>query len=781
MYGLFAALLLLPLLVQPHACPFGLHDWSFPCYPEQARHFFAIQLAPWVELGLGSPNPAPHVNPIVAPLYLVASLAPDIALRAMLWSFLAGAGIAADIAVLRLFGVSAPVARFVAGVTYIGSPFFATKLASGHYFFLLDATLVPIALVAFAAIPRGGIRAWCIAALCTSLALVQVQVGAIVLALLPLIAWRRIAARYWVGIWIVALLAFTPAIYSAIAAYRSGGLSTEVQLAAWLRDESIPWRRVLDSTYYFANYFGSVAGNAAVIAWQWLSPACVLLAIVAGGLSRRLAIAAIALGALATGETGPLAGIITPIFAHVPVASVFRELYDLLALAPLVVSGGCAIAVSFLASRLTAQMRVGAASAFGAIIGIALWPSLAAKSAGLVPLADPRLWQSEVHMIAAHPGDDRVLWLPTVMPLGPLGTPGGADPFDMTGPHPAAHSYHPTGLFAYAAALADRTGSLNPALARRLGIGAIVVRQRVVSRRLMAAAWPAGGLIAPPPQPPQFIPGAGPLALASSAPECEPDLRSDMRPDIAYVRCEDSPLYAPLEDPEHSLDAPDRGWVQGERWSELDAALAAPRWPVLFTRSAEPFDWVTSASGQALVYAPGGGHLDGTALEAQPNWEVVPMAAGPHALQGDGHHVIAVSATLRAPATRHASHFSPFRPFGRVHAGQAIETATPTAQSNRIWGRYTATLPPHAAGLLVLRESFSPDWIAAIDGRELGRPVLADGYATGWLLAASSAPSHVSIAYAPLAAYAMLVALALLVWLALLAGAVFYRAEAPAG
>ena len=764
-YALLATLLLLPLLLHPRGCAFGLHDWSFPCYPEQARNLLSFHLSPWLERNLGQPNPAPQINPLALVIYSIASVAPDFALRSMLWLFLFAAAIGADVFASRLFAASAPVARLAAGLVYMSSPFLATKLVSGHYFFLLDAALVPLGLVALDAIPNGGRRAWCAAALCTSLAFLQLQVGLIMLTLLPLLAWRRIATRHWLGVWCAALLTFLPVAFAGISAYRGGSLSTEVQLAVWLRDESIPWNRVLDATYYFANYYGSAAGTTSVIAWQWLSPACVLVALLMAGTSRRLAFAAIVLGALATGATGPLAPLLVRLFAHIPALSVFRELYDLLALAPLVVAGGAAIAIQYLISRpLGRPVLVASSAGLAAIFGIAMWPALSARCAALVPLSDPRQWQAQVDTAAALPGDDRILWLPTAVPLGPLGSPGGADPFEYpTGRHPSAQSYHASGLFAYAAAQADHAGTLPPALARRLGIGMIVARDRVVSRRLMAAAWPAGGIIAPPAGPAQVIADAGPLAFFAAQPTCEPALRSAMKPDVAYVRCSDgAPLSIPVEDPQTSLDAPNRGWVQGERWAELDAALAEPRWPVLFTRSLVPYKWMTISAGRALIYAPGGARLDNAAIKARAQWRSLPISAGYHTLSGDGSHIIAISATLPISVSISEAKAPALQP--------SLETQVPAERSDRTWGRYDATLPAHQAGFLILREGYSASWLATIDGSNLGPPVVADGYANGWARPATERPSHLSLRYAPLGAYSVLSGVAALAWLALLGG-----------
>ena len=64
---------------------------------------------------------------------------------------------------------------------------------------------------------------------------------------------------------------------------------------------------------------------------------------------------------------------------------------------------------------------------------------------------------------------------PVTPPVGPRGSPGGADPFQVyVDGHPAATASHPTGLLAYAGALADRDFPLTQPLIERLDVTDVI-------------------------------------------------------------------------------------------------------------------------------------------------------------------------------------------------------------------------------------------------------------------------------------------------------------------
>lgn len=753
-YAIVACLLLRPFFAHPTDCVFGLHDWAFPCFDEQRSHFFTYWLSPLIAHNLGIAQPRPTVEPPLLLLFAAASIAPAIALRAFLFLCFFGAALAADHAVATLYRTANPWARLVAGLVYTCSPFFQTKLVSGHVGFLVCAPLIPLALSAFEALrERSG--SWAVAAAFMSASFAQLQVGLVMLAVLPIMAWRRVSAAKWLGIWVIALLTWAPVAFAGIVAYSSGALSTETQLPAWLLNESVPWQRALDGTEYFTHYFRDSVGTPSALAWQLLSPVCLLYGLLLPGTPRRLSAVAIVLASLAAGLRGPLASVVQWSMAHIDAMTLFRELYDLLFLAPLAIAGGAAAAVQQLLQRARRCPIPGAAgSALAlALMVLLVWPALTAALAQRIPFVATARWNAQAAEAARSGPYDRILWLPTAVPLGPAGTPGGADPFSFPfGDHPSVNAYHPFGLFAYASALADRTGSLDAALAHRLAIGKIFVRSGVVSRRLVAAEHPLGAEVR--------VPGSGVdramrtslLAVTQSTPQCEPDLRTAMRAGVAYARCASNTLMAAPHEDAESDDDPMHAWVSGERWAELDPALAQPRWPVIFTLSGRPHPWYMPLPGVTWFYAPTGAWVDGRPIAASRTWQSVTLTHGRHSARGDGKHLVAVSASLTDASSS-------------ISGGHA-ETDVALQKSNPAVGRFVAIIPGGSA-FLILRMQWSPLWRAYLDGHDLGMPQIADGYALGWRLPARRAPSQLVVRYQPAVPYAVLAGMSWLIWLCL--------------
>jgi len=764
-YAALGVLCMLPFWQHPFACPFGLHDWAYPCLRSQAGSYLPSLVAPWWDTNLGVPHALPQITPPWMLLGLLVAVSPAIGLRVFLLAAFVAAALAADVAAVRLFGARDRWARLVAGVIYASSPFLATKLASGHLGFIACAPLLPAALIALDACAGADRkRAWAVCALCAASAFAQLQCGLVLLALMPVMAWKRVAARVWLAVWAVAAIAFLPVAFATVVAYRGGVFAPETQLAAWLADKSVAWQHAIDGTAYFARYFQTAVPNPAIAAWQIIAPASFVVALWHAGAPRRLAVAALLLAAFATGTTGPLSTAMGALFAHIPAASIFREFYDVLFVAPLVVAGGAAIAVDALAAwRPVADAgRPIVAVATASVVALLVSPAAFGELASLVPFVDvrtPRLPE----------GDDRVMWLPITPPVGPRNAPGGADPYQVpVEGHPAATAFHPVGVLAYAGALADRGLPLSPDLLRRLDISDVVDRAGIVSHRLSSAAHAQGGEVTRSAAAPVAPDRASVLAMADGPTACEPDLRAALQANrAAYVRCDVVWSVIPREDATTSEDDPATGWIEGERWALLDAALATPRWPVLFTRSKAPYPWQQPRRGVTWIYAPHGAMLDTTTLAPRAAWEAVPTGAGPHALRGDGAGIVAISATLPAAQTSFAQ--------------GPIEVDIPASMSDRYAGSFDARLEPHGPATIVLREGWSDGWRASIDGRDLGKPFIVDGYAAGWIVDAARSTSMLSIRYAPATPYFALLALSWLTLAALIAieSVVVFRRREP--
>lgn len=754
-YFVGVLLMLRPLWQHPSECPFGLHDWTFACFPEQRKDFFLYWISPWNPENLGTPQARPAVEPPLLMLAAAATLWPSIALRLFLFLCFWLAALAADSAAGSVFKTSSPLARLTAGLVYLASPFFGTKLVGGHLGFIACAPLIPWVLTVLATSDRPGGR-WARVAAGLSATFAQLQVGLVCFFLLPLVAWRLMKIQDWLRVMPLAGVTWAPGAFAGLIAYTSGGLASEIQLRTWWRDESVPWLHVLDGTAYFAHYTQLMSTPVALFAWQIGAPIFVCCSLLVSGLPRRLAIAAIALGGFASGLTGPFAGAAEWLIANVRVTTLFRELYDLLFLAPIVVAGGAAVAVETVLRLTPGWIRSVGLGALLIFAALTCWPILTAGFAQQIPLQNMSPWSSQARDAAREMGGARLLWLPAAIPLGPKNTPGGADPFIFSfGSQQSANAYHPTGLFSYATAKADHSGRLDQWFLRRLGIGKIFVRRGIVSRRLSAAAHPLGQNIELPQNSETRVLHSGPLAISDGQPQCEPDLRSDLRANIAYVRCRVSPQSIPLENAAVSNDDPQHEWVAGERWAELDPELAAPRWPVLFTVSLMPYNWSTSSDGAAWIYTTGPAWLDKHSLRGRPGWRLMPLRGGSHTLRGSDHHVLALSATVQYPVAVGAQRSSE-------------ERELPAETYSRFWGRYTAKVPAHRDSFLIVRESFSEGWRAEIGGEDIGPPELADGYALGWHLKPSAAQSSLVVYYAPRFPYALLCALAALAWLAIL-------------
>jgi hypothetical protein len=93
----------------------------------------------------------------------------------------------------------------------------------------------------------------------------------------------------------------------------------------------------------------------------------------------------------------------------------------------------------------------------------------------------------------------------------------------------------------------------------------------------------------------------------------------------------------------------------------------------------------------------------------------------------------------------------------------------PAACVRRDYARYDVDLAPRAR-VLVLHESYSPDWAVEADGKQLGwRHVAVDGFLNGWLVP-DAAPLHVSLVYRPARTFRALQTIALITLSGLLLG-----------
>src|SRR4029077_15396240 len=152
--------------------------------------------------------------------------------------------------------------------------------------------------------------------------------------------------------------------------------------------------------------------------WVALALGGFIASLARNGAPRRLAIFALVLGALATGTAGPIGSSVSWIFDRIPEAQIFREFYDLLFLAPLVVACGVASEVERVADWWRPALRRWRPVSIAAqvlVCAAAIVPAVLGGAASLVPFV------AGLPQAPAIRGDDRILWLPATPPVGPPG------------------------------------------------------------------------------------------------------------------------------------------------------------------------------------------------------------------------------------------------------------------------------------------------------------------------------------------------------------------------
>lgn len=144
---------------------------------------------------------------------------------------------------------------------------------------------------------------------------------------------------------------------------------------------------------------------------------------------------------------------------------------------------------------------------------------------------------------------------------------------------------------------------------------------------------------------------------------------------------------------------------------------------------------VATLDGKPLFMRPvGDGPLSGPTTPGT-SW----TACGPLALASGAHALRSVSGVQLDSLTlrdRQAGHTSSIPP-------PAARVVSSTATSRTI--EVGAAKGPYA---VILGEGWNPQWRASADGRDLGTPVVLDGYSSGWIVT-SEQPTTIDIVYGP--------------------------------
>jgi len=487
--ALLAMLLLLPVLRA--GVPAYIQDWTWP--PDaMGLHAQLLQgWEPWLDDGLGRPNPFPTALPyFVAMAWATPLLAPRFELALLLLVTFAGAFAAATVYARRTFGLT--WSAYVCGAIYVVGPLVLTKLIAGHLSYLQAYAAFPLFAVAL----REGAtsRRWCAAgALAAGITGLQAQfLGFDVAYAVIALAFGAAAPRAVLGVGLLSVPLLLPTLIGPTlnAHGGDGTLAQQRAVIAWERVQSSGLWAAVTGLGYFTRYVPRLDPTRLVM----LLVVIPLLAL-RGAIAERGSAAARTLVTLAIcgwlvviGFNGPLAPILDALFTNVTAASLYRELFDVSVLVWFPIAVLAAVGMERLPRPIAA-----ACAAVAAVPLVQLWSGYG------VYFAPPPSGAALAEVSAVVAGDagppGRVVWWPALQPIAPADRgEGGTDPLARTalaGDLPL-YEYQPMGRNGSAVSLAAN-GDWRAAEREFawLGVRYVVVRDGVVS---LASGRPQVGL-----------------------------------------------------------------------------------------------------------------------------------------------------------------------------------------------------------------------------------------------------------------------------------------------
>jgi hypothetical protein len=474
-----ALLLLLPVLRA--GVPAYIQDWSWAPDPAGLRAQLLQGWEPWLDDGLGRPNPFPTALPYFVGLaFATPLLTPRVELALLLLIFMAGAFAAAALFARRTFGLG--WGAYACGALYVAGPVVLTKLIAGHLSYLQAYAVFPI----FALALREGAtsRRWCAAgALAAGITGLQAQfLGFDAAYALVALAFGAAAPRAVLRTALLALPLLLPVLVGpTLNAHGGDGyLAQQRAIVAWERVQSSGLWPALVGLGYFTQYVPRL-DPARTVQLLGLVPLLALAgAVVARSSPAARALVAVAVGGwlVVVGFHGPLGAVLGTLFANVTAASLFRELFDVTIL---VWFPFCVLAAVAL-ERVPAVVAAGCTAAIAVPLAV-IWTGYGVYFAPAPPAAALAAVSALVAGDGGSPG--RVVWWPALQPIAPAGRPeGGTDPLARTslGDNLPLYEYQPQGWNGNAVALASAGDWRDAARAFAwLGVRYVVVRDDVVS------------------------------------------------------------------------------------------------------------------------------------------------------------------------------------------------------------------------------------------------------------------------------------------------------------
>jgi len=683
------------------------HDWLWPLEHSAFVTSVTGWTSGWDPGGIG--HASPYVTQyLFVPLVLAAGLAgPAAGLAAYLLAAGAVAGAAAHRLALR--HRATPLGAAGLALFLSCNPWAYAELVAGHLAMLVAfgaTVLVWAELSAPEPDPRiAGLAAFGVA--------FQPQFFGIV-ALTALALIRRPAARAVLAYGSLAMLPYAIGIAS-----HAGALAATPLTLHWERDQSVGPLDAFLLRGYFAGYDGAFRGWLGTLGVALVAlPAAAGAVLVRRPAARFVPVAVVLMLVLAAGIRGPLGPVLGAVFARVPAAGFYRELYDLVGLA----AAGYAVLA---ASALDASPRWRFPLFAGAVLLTAAWWH-----------GPPDAYWVPARAIAALPPvpTGRYALLPPLQPEHYLDRGSGLDPA-LAPPGLAA-----TPLNTYLAGFPEGTAlehlawTGDASAATRLGVTAVVCRGGFAESRTANAVYGApsrGGSAA---CRSGSLPGA-PLVAVQGAPRlCSLCARTGAGNEFVGDRMPGADLV-PVAAPRLGVDA-DTAWI--------DARLAFARDPELgqafggaYTRSRAPL----SVPGGASILA----NVRGRLLDARG-----------HVLTGDTRDYAWVALPPATPGETRANTIVRCEGACAVVMSGNAEGVTPEAPPPSFRPAGATVITPWLVSVEVPRGSepvlrfltaYDSGWIG-LAGATFLPHVRLDAALNGWLLPARTLPRRVLLIHA---------------------------------
>lgn len=539
------------------------------------------------------------------------------------------------------------VVRLACSLLLGASPVVANEFASGHIAYLFGYAFLPWVAWCALAIARAS-RVWSIAALFVLLtaSISQPQFAAfnaIVLLAATVMGESAKSRIVLLGMSCLALLISPFAIVLAIV---------HDPLSALSFDRTNLHYEAVNSSAVWGSYIGSGSSQhyderVAPLLVLLRSAGAIVLWILAFVVSIRKprAVAFLALAALAAwtcaGVNGPLWGVLSYAFVHVPQTALFRELYHFSALVIL----GLVVVCSLVRSRA-------ASAVLAAAIALIALPQLTGAFWTFVTPYDPAEISSIASVVAQDQSNGPVLFWPMLQPLGPPGVRPGADPDAFPiGSHPSVSEFIPLQpLVQLQYRLCDPHSNVAATLGS-FGIRYVVVRpdwSSVYFQRIEPALRPLLAHRVPKCRTAREIFDALPVLWRGSTHAL---VRVDRSAPSNIVRL---PVTERFEPSEVSPD-PRRAWVDATRWQWWRTEFLGPVNPGVFALDGVAYDVQQHSALELWYAAPNGLFVENSrtrrSLPASARFTHATLPSGPVRIVSRGATLLAGLGDASNPST----------------------------------------------------------------------------------------------------------------------------------